>query len=294
MAPTQYVALDLPRAEHGRWRRDTSGALAVNLFSTGDLIHRGKAWKLATGNEDEQRAALDGYAADLSRFADVEPPPGLHLHVDRNARWAHVGAVVRATLKVLRVERVSWSVECGQRARPVCQEATVEPLGRLTPDLPVVEIHVRPAGDMAEEARLTVGSWSAVEMDDDGYGETDPWAADAGRLRELLGDARGIALRTYDESEGDETRHVAWRHVARVLDVLLDTEVREVELPGLGIRLHLLEPEDLRAGSQPFPDDPVATPVVVLLALLAVLAAFVATFAPLLLRRSARKRPRGS
>jgi len=269
----------LPKAAHVRWDRLDERRVTLGVSEDGFLQLADREWFLRTSDGVERAEAL------AQVRAETVDPARLMLVADGQARWEDVRAVLRAALDGAGSPcGLEWAVEGQFTWLHVHQEALVTPPRALDEAVPVLEIHARPAGPWDTEVRAVLGEFSAVLEGRE----------DARRILEQAGDPRSVSLRTFEESEAGDRRHVLWAHLVWVFDALLGGRARRVELPDLGVGLDLLDPDDPASGPFGYPDDPVATPVVVLLAVLAALAAFAATFSPLLLRRSARKRPRGS
>ena len=258
-------------------------------------------WELAVELEAQREDALARFEAALRQRVDPASRPTLRLQIDADTRWTRTESVLRIAARVPgRQDPLLWNVASSTTLRPVHQAVRIVPLPEGWEHLPRVEIRARPPPDGADhrvEIELVAGGESWVRVEED-YESPEraatraAWSAAAATWGGWIGEARGVRLVIVDEARGDARRFVKWSHVVRVLDLLWGLSVRTVDLAGLGVRLELIPPEDLCVDPFVLPDDPVATPVVVVLATCMVLAAFVLTFLPLWLGRSARKRPR--
>ncbi len=314
--PREYVAFPVPAAEHVRSDRLHEQRFVVDLPGNGDVQFRGNVWPLGSRLSEDHvsevqaaslvalRRALDEACSDPGLRTD--PGPGtdagtcrvpLRIRANRCTPWSHVAEVIRQALQPpARIERLQWSVHSSVTAHPVCQEAAVVATSRPADPLSI-EIRGRPLEFGMLEVRLSVGDWSRtarevcnvnawiVSLDEEPVDALDAWSGATAVVQGQRGRHGAVELRITGEPEG-----VAWRHVVRVLDLLLGAGVREVHLPALGIRLALAEPEDTSRPPFVYPDDPVVTPLVVFLSVVAALSAFVLTFAGA--ARSRRVRPR--
>ncbi len=302
----RYVPIDPPVVEHVRGDRPEARPFVVYVASLGDSGHLPGLWLLASGSREEWTASLVEFGVALDE-ACAEPGRRsgagtcrvpLRVNADVWVPWSYVEDVFRRALDVpARIERVEWWVRSSSTLHDVHQEATLVRAARPSDPL-AIEIRGRRLESDGSEVTLSVADWSRTVRDDADSWFTrvqvdprpadplDVWKGAVAVVQEQAGEHDGIELRITGEPEG-----VAWRHVVRVFDLLLGAGLREVDLPSLEARLVFAEPEDTSRPPFVYPGDPVATPVVVVLAVFMVLGAFVLTFLPLWFERSARKRP---
>jgi len=127
LSQKEYVALNLPYARAGIEDKETPiPRLTVNLLSTGDILFKGKEWKLATGAPAEQRAALVALRNELQRLT---ADPGMRepdkssmipvmIHGDRDARWQYVQWIMQVCAEpTIGIYQIQFAVK-----RPIGEE----------------------------------------------------------------------------------------------------------------------------------------------------------------------------
>ena len=99
LSQKEYVALELPYARVGvEDKKGEIDRLTINLLPSGDIVFKGKEWKLATGLPEQQVEALSQLRDVLRKLTsdpslreeDRSSRVPVMIHGDRNARWQYV------------------------------------------------------------------------------------------------------------------------------------------------------------------------------------------------------------
>ena len=294
--------LNLPGVRNARWSRPEENPFVVSLPAGGDLYFAGKIWGLRTATEGERRTRFDALRSELARrsergsdqAASPEHPSSLRVRADRWLRWVSVRDVLQVALEEpLRIQRILLAVRSRSTFRRVEIEAAVSRSTHGDPPATGARLPIELSGRFVDaetaEVRLAVGgeAWTVTYDQRPGH---EFLASDQGRAGMGIGDMADARAHLGTMAPGYETvvlrlprkgREVLWGQVVGVLDMILGAGLREVDLPQLDVRVSLAGPQDL--GADPFvhAEDPVVTPLTLVLCLLALAAVFALTLSPL-------------
>ncbi len=303
--PYMYANVHLPPATNVRWDRISEDRVVVNVLRLGDLRLGNNDWPLSTASASEREVALGAFVAELVRLAAERDaregsgyPVAVFFHAGQRVDWPVASDVLRRIVaRPIRADRLLIGVESDATRREVVLAARVSPLptGGSDQDRNAPRITLSEDGILVErdgtrhpvlEAPWLTPSPQRTSMEDwrwtlDLLDRAAP--ALASRLR---GQARAV-LRLPEADAG-----LSWGLMVRILDIGLGAGVRSFDVPRLGVRLTLEEPQELIHDPFLHTDDPVLTLPTLVLSLLALGVAFGVTLAPLRARQS-RTRKKG-
>ena len=123
LSQKEFVSLDLPRADEGiedKTDPDAIPRFVINLLPNGDIFLKGNEWKLASGNQEEQKQALDALRSELQSLTnkrewleeDRSSKVPVMIYGDRNAKWQYVQWIMQiCSDPKIRIYKIQFAVK---------------------------------------------------------------------------------------------------------------------------------------------------------------------------------------